>query len=275
MKSSLNRSHFKQILQEALPPVIFRSIIWLIKNLTRATQQKNISSYENLDLVLSVVEKNKIYRNFLALNEFDLPAVGTILGLSLAQISTSATVVDFGGGGGNHYTIAKKLFPDIKFDWIIVETAEMARHANESLGNSEVCWVDSISNVRPKLQAIDLVFSSSALQYTDNPIAKLRELTNIKAKNLFITRTVLAMEVIEPEFVLQESKLSSNGPGRQDPNSNKLVKYPITLCSVNDFKKEILELYEIVFTIKEGGVPRLNTSSRTESFTFFCQLRDQ
>lgn len=89
--------------------------------------------YEDGQFAKVIIEKNKVLkRQLLGPNGndrigtriMDLSGVArTMIGISLAAKQTTMNVLDFGGGGGNHYIVAQALLGDrIDFRWNVVET---------------------------------------------------------------------------------------------------------------------------------------------------------
>jgi hypothetical protein len=100
---------------------------------------------------------------------------------------------------------------------------------------------------------IDLVFTSSTLQYCPSPLLALKELTGLNAKYLFITRTPF-VESLDSIVTIQTSNLSTNGPGPLPKGFiDRKIKYPITYESRIAIENILTEKYEIQFMTEEGG----------------------
>jgi hypothetical protein len=82
------------------------------------------------------------------------------------------------------------------------------------------------------LSDIDVMHSDGALQYTDNPVAKLSELCGLGARRMFWHR--LFLSPIEPVKERQRSRLSDNGP-QTAKVKRALVSYDRTSISEPEF----------------------------------------
>lgn len=232
------------------------------------------SNYENSELVKLVIEKNINFKN--AINndhEFDLGAIRTIIPLGLCKDGSRLNVLDFGGGGGYHYTIAKKILGDeVLLRWAVVETPAMVRESG-SMENNELRFFDNLESAKIYLDKIDLVFTSSTLQYCPDPLAALGKLIDLDATFLYITRTVFG-NTDQYFFSKQISNLSDNGPGEM-PSSyhDKKIAYPITFCSLNKVEKMLLRKYDIKFRVlEERDFYKIN-GNIINSYGFFSKKR--
>ena len=126
-------------------------------------------------------------------------------GLKLVGVSS---VLDFGGGCGQHYKLAKRQWPDLH--WAVVETSAMARRASE-LATDKLRFFTDIQSAAEWLGAIDVMHSNSALQYHPDPVETLRRLCSLKATRMLWDRLALSQSHIEREE--QVSFLGDNGPG--------------------------------------------------------------
>jgi putative methyltransferase (TIGR04325 family) len=160
---------------------------------------------------------------------------------------------DFGGGGGYHYTIASKALGNdsVNLKWHIVETTEMVKEA-QRISTDYLKFYDGIAEAAKDFETIDLVFTSSALQYCPNPVIILEKLIALDAKYLFLTRTPF-VESTRNIISTQTSNLSANGPGPLPKGFNdKKVTYPITYVSRKTIENILTKKYEIRFITDEG-----------------------
>lgn len=209
-------------------------------------------AYEADEIVKVVVEKNLIFREQIRLNPvFDLGAIRTLIGVALTGAKGSLNVIDFGGAGGYHYTIARTaLDPTVALRWNVVETPAMASEA-ERLKNLELNFFSNIDDATSDLNEVDIVFSSGALHCTPDPSSFLDGLLSIGARRLFITRTAFNDES-EILVNVQKSFLSSNGPGPLPSGFvDKAVFYPNVFIPFNGVLSAIQRQYNIRFAILE------------------------
>ena len=168
--------------------------------------------YEETQLIRTVYEKTRIYRDSLASQTprvFDLSSLHTLVGLSLAVTDRELNVLDFGGACGAHYFIARACMGDrVRFRWHVIETSKMAAVA-KSLEDDQLQFFDSLPRGKEALEKIDLVFSSGALQYVPDPYETLGEMTQCGATALFLTRIGLTRHHAEL-ITIQTSTLSTS-----------------------------------------------------------------
>jgi len=223
--------------------------------------------YEHEVLVDVVVEKTRVLQASLeGLAPVDLSAVRTIIGVLLARENSRKngplTVVDFGGAAGAHYFYSRRLIPaHIKLSWNVVETRQMANAcAKVWRDHQELRFFPDIESFSESQEAdgseclLDLLFTSSALQYCANPSLTLKRLVALGPKNIFITRTPFS--ALDQELItVQKSRLADNGPGPLPYRFKDCeILYPITfvprskvdvlITSGNAFYKIDFELIE-------------------------------
>ena len=233
------------------------------------------STYESETIVNAVVAKNFAYQR--ALNNLDSSSFSSnspLVALGLCRSEQCLRVLDFGGGGGSHYSILEKAVRDnSQIYWYVVETPQMTDHARR-LERGRLRFLSSTDAAKQALGTIDLIFTSSALQYCEDPISTLKSLTDIGARFIYITRTPLA-ETDTPIYSTQSSWLSENGPGRLPENfADTRVTYPIVYAPRSSFERTLSEKYSIVLSINEGNVNAFRTRRRViPTRGYFCALR--
>ncbi|UPT88383.1 hypothetical protein HAP41_0000004395 [Bradyrhizobium barranii subsp. apii] len=104
-----------------------------------------IQGYENPELVETIFLKTINYNP-----DSDWPLVAGI-----------NTVLDFGGGAGLHYKVARRQCPDIR--WAVVETPAMVQRAKE-LGTDRLMFFERIDQAADWLGTVDLLHSNGAIQ---------------------------------------------------------------------------------------------------------------
>lgn len=214
-------------------------------------EQKVLYGYQNPDLVGSIVERNVIFRREVRASKIPAEALSTIAGVGMAiQGANSLCVVDFGGGGGNHHAIAQKAFPDIQFNWTVIETREMVHLSKKKISEPGLTFIDDIKKFHG---SPDLIFSNSAIQYSENPLEVYEALRNLKPKFIFLTRTPFSInnEVIK---YTQKSQLSSNGPRVEldFPQEKIDVTYEVTIIPKTQMLEILSQEYEVTCTFAEG-----------------------
>ncbi len=231
------------------------------------------SGYLNEELATVVVEKNKIYRK----NLQDDPTIDTnasriLRAFSMFGRENEIRVLDFGGGAGNHHSIAKLLLPSsISLRWAIVETNIMVSAAN-SIRVDGLEFYDSPMRVADDFGEIDVLILSSSLQYCESPYATLEALLKLKPHRVFITRTPLSHQN-DPHIVLQESMLADNGPGPMPAGfNNRKVTYPCVFEAVSKIETLILSSgYQIKYRLIEESSFR-GKDGPLFAFEYLCDV---
>ncbi len=227
------------------------------------------------DLVNLVIEKNLAFRdNLKSVRTIPVDSLKVMIGIGSISPTTTFRVLDFGGAGGNHYSIVRTaLGADRDIRWNVVETEPMVRAANKRLAGDGLKFFESIEGAASDLEQVDLVFTSGALQYTPDPLVSLSMLLEVKAKHLFITRTAFNT-VEERTITLQTSRLSDNGPGPLPLGFvDQEIQYPVTLESKATAERLIRQRYSIRFSIEEGPAYR-RREPQFHMHGYLCELND-
>ena len=218
--------------------------------------------YENADIVDVVVEKTKRYRDSI-LETTTSVQCGASTAYSLCSVlasfqSSGVHVLDFGGAAGAHYFLARSVLPSTcKLKWLVVETPAMAEAAEKHLANDELHFLSNLSEAAITLGRIDLVHTSGALQYVENPCAQLEKLVDLGAGRILLNRLGLTRGQKEVVTV-QESRLSGNGPGPMPEGmSDRKVRYPYVLPRECSFMEILTRKYRValVFDDQSGFFP--------------------
>lgn len=138
-----------------------------------------------------------------------------------ALVSNVRTVLDFGGGAGLHYKLARLQNPEIR--WAVIETEAMVRRARE-LATDRLKFFSDIGMAADWLNDIELMHSNGAIQYVPNPIEIVRSLCAVRPAAM-VWRRVPTSDGTAEERELQTSFLSDNGPGSLPTANEKLVRY--------------------------------------------------
>jgi putative methyltransferase (TIGR04325 family) len=267
----------KKLLKQLIPPLllkVFKQSIRPIpsyKTYEEALMHCPKEAYEDKDIVKIVVEKNIIYQQKLQINTvFDLGTLRTLIPLGLSKTGNLLNVIDFGGGGGYHYTIASHAFGGKNsLRWNVIETTAMVKEAKR-ISDNNLKFFDNIADATKDLGLVDLVFTSNALHYCRQPLLFLKDLINIKAKYLFITRTSFT-DSSEQVAIIQKSYLSTNGPGPLPAGfKDKAVYYPNVFVSKHQVEDMLSEHYHIQFAIIEEKAAYRVGSKEIDMFGYFC-----
>jgi putative methyltransferase (TIGR04325 family) len=241
--------------------------------LLRFNRDDRISDgYSNADLIESIVAKNIQYQDEV-FKSSSIPIAGmrTIFPFALGQFQEKIHVLDFGGGGGNHYIEAKAAMPTKSFIWNVLETKEMVKQcmAKRSSGN-ELFFIDKISDLIP--EDIDLIIANSSLQYTEDPISRLRELIEVNSKYIWITRTVLTDS--EQVDFYQTSDFRDNGPSISNPKDDaRKVSYNVTVLPRPLFESVIKTKYDVLLMVLEERGVYKNGGNKFDVYGYFCKRK--
>jgi putative methyltransferase (TIGR04325 family) len=163
----------------------------------------------------------------------------------------------------------------IKLKWNVVETTALVNEVKKrKITDKNLHFYDNIENAKNDLNKVDLVFSSSALQYCTNPLNFLKKLVEVKAQYIFITRTALVNNDNDI-FSIQVSKLSSQSlGGLLKGYVDKKITYPITYISKSKFEKILKENYYIKFMYIETRDSYKVDKQFIDEYCYFCVLKN-
>lgn len=128
------------------------------------------------------------------------------------------SVLDFGGGCGKHYKIAKRQTPDVR--WAVVETPALVARSSE-LETDNLRFFSSIDSAKDWLGHVAVMHSDGAVQYTPNPDHTINHLCSVGAMEMQWKRLFLSSGELKRENQL--SLLGENGPSGSF--TGKAVRY--------------------------------------------------
>lgn len=100
-----------------------------------------------------------------------------------ARNKDSISILDWGGGLGQYFLIAKALLPEVEIRYFCKELPILAQQGRQLL--PEVTFYEDDRYLK---QRYDLVMASGALQYVDDWQATLAELASVTGQYLYVTR---------------------------------------------------------------------------------------
>lgn len=214
-----------------------------------AAQAACPEGYSSRILARTVVEKTaREVRRGLRLSADD-PAVARVaIALSARTHADQVRVVDFGGGAGMHYHIARRLLPaDVQLDWTVVETEAMVEAAGEQT-TDELRFVSQLNDT---MGAPDILLAVSSLQYLADPMAALDGLLACRPDSVLLARTPMSTDG-RTRFAVQRSTLRENGPGGlPDGVPDAPVGYPITYVPVQAVRARLQDRFPTVLELEE------------------------
>lgn len=143
------------------------------------------------------------------------------------EIEGASSVLDFGGGCGQHYKQARS--SDVR--WAVVETPAMVERARE-LETERLRFFVDVGDAAEWLGSIDVMHSNGALQYVRDPEETLKRLCGLNAKTMLWYRVTLSDGAAQRET--QSSFLGDNGPGKI-AIKEKTVVYDLTRIPESTF----------------------------------------
>lgn len=231
--------------------------------------------YSMHELTEVVVKKNIALKKSIKRDSFlGSEATRTLLGIGFALNSKSLRVLDFGGGGGYHYTLARHALGDgCQIKWNIIETESMCQ-AGLAIANDHLKFFRDTASAADDLGYVDLIFSSSSLQYCPDPIGSLKELLAVSAKYIYITRTPF-LNGEDTLVSIQGSMLSHNGPGPlPDGYVDQEILYPISFVPINHVEALIKDKYNIRFKVLEDAANLFVEGKPVNTYYgIFCELK--
>lgn len=233
-------------------------------------------SYEDPLLTELVAAKGKQFAETLqTTNELDYSHLRILLAVVGSPSSTTLRVLDFGGGSGTHYWVAKKILGNnVELDWRVVETPAMVEAVTKyTLANEELTFYSDVQEAVSDA-TFDAVYASSSIHYTPDPYATLEMLCNIPSKRLVITRTPMADEDL---ILLQTSRMRDNGPGPVPEHLQKRIKnatvaYPVSVLKLGKVYEVLTNFGAEVLQINEDY---LKLSHATNSFHMYGFIRTE
>jgi putative methyltransferase (TIGR04325 family) len=276
-------SSLRRLAKQWIPPILLQHALQIRSPTVRYGSFEEAMAacgmgYESRSLTEVVVKKNLRLRREMHAAEaagqgahLDLSAVRTLVALGLCKRGRTLNVLDFGGGAGTHYLIARAaLGPEVSLRWNVVESSEMV-HAANVMADGQLRFYDDLEPAREDLGQIDLVLASSALQYVRDPFDTLRRLTTLGARSIFITRTPFSADE-GTHFFRQESLLSDNGPGPlPQGQADAKVHYPLTLVPRSRVERALSDSYAIRLRLSEERDVRLVPGVTTSMYGYYCE----
>jgi putative methyltransferase (TIGR04325 family) len=144
-------------------------------------------------------------------------------------------VVDFGGGPGTHYSLVQSMPNFDVTQYTIVESPAVAT-ALQEFSDEIVSWMHvSDENPLKGLGTVDIVLSSSALQYVENPFGVLREFATM-APTVILDRLPL-VDCPSHFLAKQNTRYESRG-----------VSFPAWIFSESAFLAELHNIgYQVIY----------------------------
>jgi hypothetical protein len=129
-----------------------------------------------------------------------------------------------------------------------------------TLASEGLNFFSDLGSARDWLTEIDVVFANGAVQYTPDPGAVLSQLVELEARELLFLRTAISKG--DTQFTIQESFLSSNGPGGLPAGvKDRRLRYPRTFLAWQVVRDILSRRYQIEELPRDDREPLLQIGS--------------
>lgn len=115
-----------------------------------------------------------------------IAAVGICL--EAARPGSPVRVLDFGGAFGHYFDVAASAFPNVSWEWKVVETPAMVSVGDGTKGDRSISWTSDFDSAMG--ERWDFVFASGTIQYVPDPMGVLARLGRL-APYFLLTRLPL------------------------------------------------------------------------------------
>lgn len=212
--------------------------------------------YHDEELVQIVLEKTRCLvkeASFRHITEHQ--AVATLLAVTTAsalaqRANRPLRVLDFGGALGTSYHFIKERLPG-NYVWAVVETPVFVT-AGREFETEELRMFETISEATDWLGEIDLIYTSSAIQYMPDPLSTVDDLLAVNAGCVALLRS--AFSEGNQIVVLQRSRLKDNGPGSLPAGvPDRPVYYPRTYAPIAGLRDRVRARYRTVVEYGDGS----------------------
>jgi putative methyltransferase (TIGR04325 family) len=251
--------HYNDLMRRVLklftPPVVFVLARKALSCIARNQIANDNVSYENPKLVDSVIEKTVLAKKNIEENQrINIDSFRILVAFALGK-SDINSIVDLGGAAGYHYFTAKTTFPNMQLNWTVVETRMLVHAAQNKSELNEITFCTNIQEAFTSLSNnVDLVYSSRAFQYLEDPIASLKEITALKPRYIFLTGIAFSPDDDVHE-IIQVSELRDNGPQFSNGKvRNAEVMYKLRLYPRSVIENILNPEYNIQLRIDEDPI---------------------
>jgi len=236
----------------------------------RLERKNNTNDYLNSSITDYIVDKSvKFQKQLQTDNVISKNDMSPITALGLCRPANKLKILEFGGGSGNSFYIARKFFHDLKFDWHVIETVFMAESAKNRIHQEGLYFYSNQNEIVEK--DFDLLYINSSLQYTQDPLAELTKLLAIKPEKIFITRQLLTNN--QTSKFQQRSKMNANGPLSSEKSDNTEITYPVIAEKKDAFEQILLQNYDIISVINEEQHVFRYVQSNMNYYGYYCERK--
>lgn len=216
-------------------------------------------TYEDQDVINVVARKTQILKESIEhglcdeINDHRL--IQNLFILSYIFHRNPMKVIELGGACGASYFLLHNFVPHYFKTWTIIETPHMVKKAKEIFEESTLNFV-SIGNfeIDSTLKKGDLLIAQGVLQYLDNPLQFFENIQLQDFKYIYISRTVVGINIKSPVITKQVVNISAHGPGSMPKEMvDRSTSQPLTIVPLHLLTSKILDAYHIQFLFDEEG----------------------
>lgn len=205
------------------------------------------------------------------LTQRDLLLLSAINHILITTEKKEMKILDYGGACGEHYLAIRKFLPaHLSVRWVVIDRPDMVKIAvSRNLSSEELVFISDLE----KIKGVDLIFSSSILQFEANPYHTLKKLLELKARFILFDQVCLNLNNSDSVGVSQ-SLLSEHGPGPlPDYYRDKPLKLPYTLLAFNRFMSLVTDSYELVYRAGENKTNRFKPDQLSVTRSLFLERK--
>lgn len=228
------------------------------------------TGYDSETVIQMILQKNanweRVYET--SVTSFENQKVITAIAHHLSNFnSATINVMDFGGGGGHSFRIARLTFKKLLIKWVVIERKKIVKKLQEEIRHEGLFFTSQIEDAKLLIGNIDLIFCNSALQYTDSPIKSLESILQQNAKTFFVTRTPFSRNKNTITYI-QPSLSESNGPGPTPINLPSVLEgYICQVVPLEEAINLVKKYYNEVKVFDEGRWGEARSTKLINSYT--------
>jgi putative methyltransferase (TIGR04325 family) len=226
---------------------------------------KKIKNYNNLVLNESIIKKTILFNKLKSKKKYDINFTRTVRFLEFLKKKKLKNIIDFGGGAGYHYFIAKKKLTNFKLKWLVIENRTMVKLCNKKIRYKDLYF----SNSFKKIKENDVFFSSCSLNYTKNPSKTIKSIIKLNTKYLYFTRTPLTQG---SSFKYKQiSLLSDNGPCKIKNEKQMLCEYENKILNQQNFEDMFKNKFVIISKYIDEKNVFFNLGRNFDTYTYIMK----
>ncbi len=226
--------NIRRALKEITPPILLRlrSPRPLPEYATFDDALADSHSYQDPGLIEIVSKKTQLYIASLQ-NQgnaiVDRQTIQNLFVLGYVHPEKSLEVVELGGACGAMYALLNLYLPGRLVRWRIVETPAMAEIGRQLFQTAALTFHNDL-NAAAQGTCRDLLMAQGVIQYTRDPIRAWNDLFQLDFDFVYVTRTLVGVDLAQPVITKQIVSLSEHGPGAMPVGlTDRITSQPLTI----------------------------------------------